>query len=71
VFMILEKCVTSCGWIRNRSFFLSTSALPLFFLYEVVKVPQRALAEIHKIKTSPVDLEYTTYMHGVDVVDQL
>jgi len=50
---------------------LSTSALPLSFPCEVVEVPRRGGGQIHKIKTSPVHLEYTTFMRGVDVADQL
>jgi hypothetical protein len=36
-----------------------------------VKVPRRNGAVREAIRTSPMHYEYTTYMRGVDVVDQL
>jgi len=50
---------------------LSTSKVPLSFPCEVVQVPRRVGQHVYQIPTSPVHLEYTMYMQGVDVADQL
>ena len=51
---------------------LSTHAIPIGFPYvPMAKVPRRNGAVRDKIPTSLILLEYTTFMRGVDVVDQL
>lgn len=50
---------------------LSTHSMPMAFPCEIVEVPRRVGACQKMIKTSPVHKEYTTYMRGVDVADQL
>jgi hypothetical protein len=50
---------------------ISTHARPLAFPCEIVEVPRRVGAMRKKIQTSPVHLEYTTYMRGVDVADHV
>ena len=52
---------------------LSTHTLPIGLpsMYPASKVPHRSGAVRHHIPTSPILVEYTTYMHGVDVLDQL
>ena len=52
---------------------LSTHATPIQALCErpLVFVPRRRGAVRENIQTSPVLQEYTRFMHGVDVVDQL
>ena len=48
-------------------------AVPIQFPYQypVVSVPRRNGSIREEIQTSPMHLEYTTHMHGVDVADQL
>lgn len=50
---------------------LSTNAIPIQFPWEfpVVSVPRRSGSTRELIQTSPVHLEYTTHMRGVDVAD--
>jgi len=43
----------------------------IIFSCKVVQVLRRVGVSIHEIPTSLGHLEYITYMHGVDVVDQL
>ena len=52
---------------------LSTHALPigLSSMYPPLEVPRRSGALRHQIPTPSILLEYTTYMRGVDVADQL
>jgi hypothetical protein len=51
---------------------LSTHAIPIGYpCMPVPTVPRRNGAERENIMTSPVHLEYTTHMRGVDVADQL
>jgi hypothetical protein len=59
-------------WKDKKSvFMLSTHALPMAFPCEIVEVPRRCGSVKNMIKTSPIHKEYTTYMRGVDVADQL
>lgn len=51
---------------------LSTHAMPIAFpCTPVPTVPRRNGADVERIQTSPVHVEYTTHMRGVDVADQL
>jgi hypothetical protein len=51
---------------------LSTSTIPTGFPYvSVDTVPRRNGAVHEAIPTSPMHVEYTTHMRGVDVADQL
>lgn len=50
---------------------ISTHALSLAFPCEIVEVPRRVGAVRKMVQTSPIHKEYTTYMRGVDVADQL
>jgi hypothetical protein len=51
---------------------LSTHAQPIGFPCQPVDVVPRQNGAIREeIQSSPMHKEYTTYMHGVDVVDQL
>ena len=52
---------------------ISSHTVPIQFPYQypVVSVPCRNGSICEEIQTSPMHLEYTTHMHGVDVADQL
>lgn len=60
-------------WKDKRPVLLiSTHALPIGFpCVPVPTVPRRNGARRDPIQTSPIHLEYTTHMRGVDVADQL
>jgi hypothetical protein len=60
-------------WKDNRPVLLiSTHAIPIGFpCMPVDMVPRRHGAIREKVPTSLVLLEYTTFMRGVDVADQL
>jgi hypothetical protein len=52
--------------------FLCTSVIPIDFPCVLIDtVPQKNGAVREAIPTSPIHVEYTTHMHGVDVVDLL
>ena len=52
---------------------ISSHAVPIQFPYQypIVSIPRRNGSIHEEILTSPMHLEYTTHMHGVDVADQL
>ena len=52
---------------------ISSHAVPIQFpcQYPVVSVPRRNGSIHEEIQISPIHLEYTTHMCGVDVADQL
>lgn len=57
---------------RRPVLLISTHALPITFpCVPIPTVPCRNGAVRNPIPTSPMHLEYTTHMRGVDVVDQL
>lgn len=63
-------CVVT--WIGKKPVTLiSTSTRPILKEEEIVTVLRRAGGERIEVSTSPVHLEYTTFMRGVDVADQL
>jgi hypothetical protein len=69
-----SRRMSSIIWKDKRPvLLLSTHAPPIQFPWEfpVVIVPRRNGADREHIQTSPVHLEYTTHMRGVDVADQL
>ena len=69
-----ESCgISSILWKDKRPvLLLSTNAQLIGFLCRPMDVVPRCNGAIHKdIHTSPMHKEYTTYMRGVDVADQL
>ncbi len=50
---------------------LSTHARPITLPNETVEVPRRDGAVCKMVKTSPIHLQYTTYMRGVDRANHL
>jgi hypothetical protein len=57
---------------KNRYLFLSTYAISIgYSCVQVDTVSKRNKALQEKIMASPMNMEYITHMHGVDVVDQL
>jgi hypothetical protein len=74
--MHASKGVACVVWKDKRLVILiSTHAVPVQPPYThpdlLVKVPRHNGAVRDAIYTSPIHFEYTTYMHGVDVADQL
>ena len=71
--MIQEAFLVSCGKIRSPCFYFSTHAMPFQAPCEwpIVSVPHRRSAVCENIQTSTVLEEYTQFMCGVDVADQL
>jgi hypothetical protein len=64
--------MSSVMWKDKKPVLLiSTHARPVAFPCEIVEVPRRVGAVRKKIKTSPMHLQYTTHMRGVDVADHV
>jgi hypothetical protein len=68
-----SRSMSSVLWKDKKPvLLLSTSAIPIGFpCMPVDTVPQRNGAVCEAIPTSPMHVEYTTHMRGVDVADQL
>jgi hypothetical protein len=67
-----DRKMASVMWKDKKPVLLiSTHARLVAFLCEIVEVPCRVGVVRKKIKTSPIHLEYTTYMRGVDVADHV
>jgi hypothetical protein len=68
-----SRSISCVMWKDKRPvLLLSTHAIPIGFpCVPMAEVPRRNGAVKDKIPTSPVLLEYTTFMRGVDVADQL
>jgi hypothetical protein len=68
-----SRSISCVMWKDKRPvLLLSIHAIPIGFpCVPIAKVPRRNGAVRDKIPTSPVLLEYTTFMRGVDVADQL
>jgi len=67
-----SRQISSVIWKDKKAVLLiSTHAVPIQFPCEfpIVSVPRRIGSEREDIQTSPVHLEYTTHMRGVDVAD--
>jgi len=58
---------------RKPVLIISTHERPVQFPCEfpLVTIPRRSGSTCHEIPSSPMYVEYTTYMRGVDVADQL
>lgn len=56
---------------KKRKCLHSSHSLPMEFFCKVVEVLRREGAVYKLIKTSPLHLEYTTFIHGVDIADHL
>jgi hypothetical protein len=69
-----ENCKMACVLWKDKKpvLLLSTHAIPIGYPYmPVPTVARRNMTEREDVMTSPIYLEYTTHMCGVDVVDQL
>jgi hypothetical protein len=71
--MYVSRSISCVMWKdKCLALLLSTHAIPIGFpCVPMAKVPGRNGAIKEKIPTSPVLLEYTMFMRGVDVADQL
>lgn len=67
-----SRKICAVTWMDKKPVTLvSTHARPIAKEGEKITVPRRVKGERIEIPTSPVHYEYTTYMRGVDVADQL
>jgi hypothetical protein len=66
-----SRSMSSVLWKDKKPvLLLSTSAIPIGFpCVPVDTVPRRNGAVREAIPTSPIHVEYTTHMRGVDVLD--
>lgn len=64
------KQITCVVWIdKKRILLLTTHVFPISERGVQIVVPRRVASMMDYIDTSPVHLECTTFMRGVDVVD--
>jgi hypothetical protein len=69
-----ESCKMACVLWKDKKpiLLLSTHAIPIGYPCMLVStVPRRNGADREDVMASPIHLEYTTHMRGVDVADQL
>jgi hypothetical protein len=71
--MHASKKISAIVWVDKKPVFvMSTVAPPIHGTWNECPVVERRVGHVRKaVETSPMHYQYTRYMRGVDVADQL